>query len=40
MLFVILVSLTAIMLKMFFSAAQEMLKVIKTFTKRTCIYME
>ena len=40
MFFVILVSLTAVMSKKNFSAAQEILKVIKIFTKRTCICME
>ena len=40
MFFVILVSVTAIMSKKNFSAAQEILKVIKIFTKRTCICME
>ena len=39
MLFVILNSLTAIMLKFFFSAAQEMLKIIKIFTKRACAFI-
>ena len=37
--FVILVSFIAIISK-FFIATQEMLKVIKTFIKRTCVYME
>ena len=36
----ILVSLIAIVLKKFFIAIQEMLKVIKIFIKRTCIYMK
>ena len=40
MFFVILVSLTAVMSKKNFSAAQEILKVIKIFTKRTCVCME
>ena len=37
---VIRVSLTAIMSKKIFSATQEMLKVIKIFIERTCVYME
>ena len=37
--FVILVSLTVIML-IFFSATQVMLKAIKIFIKRTCVYLE
>ena len=37
---VILVSHTAVMSKKNFSAAQEILKVIKIFTKRTCVCME
>ena len=36
----ILVSLIAIVLKKFFIAIQEMLKVIKIFIKRTCIDMK